>query len=196
MREPVHAYCVAATGFIRFDAEVPEGAIPLAVGPRADLQGLVLDLAAMAQDKPALVVPGLAEATSEAARRAAIVRFKERIDAAINERLERELAEVRQHYERFHACFPERPQAAAAAALADDDEIVHPAGSRIDARFVCTLPVSASEREVCDWLERQLALLPWILDAEPLAVRSVPLHALAVSIERAPAPVDLRRLPS
>lgn len=155
MREPVHAYCLA--GFIRFDAELPEGAIPLAVGPRANLQGLVLGLAAMAPDKPALVVPGLAEAPDDAARHAAIVRFKERIDAAINERLERELDELLQHYERFHACFPDRP-GAAAPARADaaagcpspwSDEVIHPPGARVEARFVCTLPVRASEREVC-----------------------------------------------
>lgn len=68
------AYCYAS-GQIRFGNEVPDGALPLAVGPRRKVREFFGGVARHAYDGRTLLVPGVPEAKGQRAKMTALRRF-------------------------------------------------------------------------------------------------------------------------
>jgi len=70
----MHAYCFAS-GQIEFGARIPEGALPVAKGPRKVLVDYLNGVARHAYDRETLLVPGIPEAPDQGAALDALKRF-------------------------------------------------------------------------------------------------------------------------
>lgn len=70
----MHAYCFAS-GQIGFGPRVPEGALPIAKGPRQALQDLMEGVARHSRTDETLYVPGVPEADDEEAALDALATF-------------------------------------------------------------------------------------------------------------------------